>query len=357
MGVHPGNILVYGWLGIGKTAFILEVLDTIENETAKETLTIYQTLPPDKDLIWVSLIALAQKMPDDHFAQQILEQIGLPVSNTRKASDKHKINLKFYEYENLSEIKDLKKVEYPIFLFEQLLSKARDQYKKIVIAIDDLDKLDPARARELLLDAQGLLKTGVYFILSGHPAGLTRDFLISARGIFDLPLEIKQMDYDTTYTMLINYLNSVRSETNQKDYDDPEAVKPFTPEAAKFICKKSIGVPRLLNRLGGSAIRAAIKLNVDIITPNILEDAFKRLAEQLPDLISLDPKEKVLLQFICDKGSISDEDITLDELQQLDVKDFNELLPILDRLKNDQLILRKPTEEKAEFTISPLLDE
>jgi hypothetical protein len=51
----------------------------------------------------------------------------------------------------------------------------------VVIAIDDLDKQDPAYARQLLLDAQGLLKGRAWFLLTGHPSGITRDYLIRDR--------------------------------------------------------------------------------------------------------------------------------------------------------------------------------
>jgi hypothetical protein len=50
----------------------------------------------------------------------------------------------------------------------------------VIIAVDDLDKQDPATVKQLLLNAQGMLKSGAWFILTGHPSGLTRDILKSA---------------------------------------------------------------------------------------------------------------------------------------------------------------------------------
>ena len=49
------RILVYGWVGIGKTAFILEVLDVLRRR-AKNTLTAYISLPPETNLATAALI-------------------------------------------------------------------------------------------------------------------------------------------------------------------------------------------------------------------------------------------------------------------------------------------------------------
>jgi len=93
------------------------------------------------------------------------------------------------------------------------------KYRRVVIAIDDLDKQDPERVRQLLHDAQGMLKGDAWFILTGHPLCLTRDLPIWERGLFDLALEIKELDQPTTYQMLINYLDSARiQETSMDEY-------------------------------------------------------------------------------------------------------------------------------------------
>jgi len=63
------RLLVYGWIGIGKTAFILEILGILQRKDPK-TLTAYISLPPDTDLATTALIALARGMEDDEWAQQ-----------------------------------------------------------------------------------------------------------------------------------------------------------------------------------------------------------------------------------------------------------------------------------------------
>jgi Cdc6-like AAA superfamily ATPase len=58
------RILIYGRLGIGKSAFLLEVLFTLRRKRPK-MLTTYISLPANLDLATTALIALAQEMADD----------------------------------------------------------------------------------------------------------------------------------------------------------------------------------------------------------------------------------------------------------------------------------------------------
>jgi hypothetical protein len=71
------RVLVYGWYGIGKTAFIIELLGILRRK-AKDTLTVYISLPREaQDLATFALVALAREMEDDEWAQHVLQQMGL----------------------------------------------------------------------------------------------------------------------------------------------------------------------------------------------------------------------------------------------------------------------------------------
>ena len=81
------RILVYGPIGIGKTAFILEVLSVLRRKS-KDTLATYISLPSETNLATAALIALARSMPEDEWAQQLLNQMGLISESTRKTKTK-----------------------------------------------------------------------------------------------------------------------------------------------------------------------------------------------------------------------------------------------------------------------------
>ena len=349
------RLLIYGWIGIGKTAFILEVLGVLQRKT-EDTLTAYISLPPETDLATAALIALAREMEDDEWAQQQLNQMGLrPQKALRKRKVKAKGGLPVARIEVEEEVIVVNKPQFPALSFEDLLERALQKYNRVVIAIDDLDKQDPARVRQLLLDAQGILKSGAWFILTGHPFGLTRDILISERGLFDLALKLEEMDEKTIYEMLVNYLNSARPQDSQYPIDDPQAVKPFTLETARILCERSSGVPRWLNRLGSYVLLKAAELGAEVITPDVLQQGFIYANQQVRGQLGLTPEDFMVLDLVLEKGTLSDTNVTLEDLQRIKVNEFSEILPILDKLIQQDLIRRLPSERAAEYTTTPLL--
>lgn len=353
------RILVYGWVGIGKTAFILEVLGVLQRK-AKDTLATYVSLPPGTDLATAALIALARKMEDDEWAQHQLNLMGLcpqkqPVQKTGKGkAGIASIGIEFgIESEKTS--LPVTSPQFPALSFNDLLERAMKKYKRVVIAIDDLDKQDPARVRQLLRNDQGLLKSGAWFMLTGHPSGLTRDILTSDLGLFDLAIELKSLDQTTTYRMLVNYLNSARPQKARRDFDNPDAVRPFTPETARILCERSDGVPRWFNRLGSYVLLKAATIHADLIIPDILQQGLKYADHQLRGQSGLTAEDYYVLDLILEKRTLSDATVTLPDLESLKAKEFSEILPILEKLVQYDLLRRLPSERAAEYEPTPLL--
>jgi len=348
------RILVYGWVGIGKTAFILKVMSVLQRK-AKDTLATYISLPPETDLATAALIALAREMPDGEWAQHQLNLMGIrprkrPVQ--KKGGAKASIALVDLNYEETTT--PVTQPKFPTLNFEDLLERALKKYSRVVIAIDDLDKQDPARVRELLRNAQGMLKGGAWFMLTGHPSGL-RDILTRDLGLFDLALELKPLDQPTTYRMLVNYLNSARPRNARCEPDDPLAVRPFTPETARLLCERSDGVPRYLNRLGSYVLVKAATLQADLITPDVLEQGLEYADQQLRGQTGLTPEDQYVLDLVLEKGILSDATVTLADLERLKAKEFSEILPILDKLIQFDLLRLLPSERAAEYAPTPLL--
>jgi hypothetical protein len=244
---------------------------------------------------------------------------------------------------------------FPALSFEDLLERALKKYSRVVIAIDDLDKQDPARVRELLRNDQGLLKSGAWFMLTGHPSGLTRDILTSDLGLFDLAIELKALDQATTYRMLVNYLNSARSKRIRYNFDDPSAVRPFTPETARILCERSDGVPRWLNRLGSYVLLKAATIGADLVTEDVLQQGLEYAARQLRGQSGLTAEDYYVLDLVLEKRTLSDETVTLTDLERLKVREFSEILPILEKLVQYDLLRRLPSERVAQYEPTPLL--
>ncbi len=349
------RLFVYGWVGIGKTAFILEVLSVLRRK-AKDTLATYISLPPETDLATAALIALAREMADDEWAQHQLSQMGLrPRKRPVKKKGTAKAGISNTGVETEEETLPFSPPQFPTLSFEDLLERAYKKYSRVVIAIDDLDKQDPARVRELLRNAQGMLKGEAWFMLTGHPSGLTRDILTRELGLFDLAIELKQLDQPTMYRMLVNYLNSARPKEARRDPDDPKAVHPFTPETARLLCERSDGVPRWLNRLGSYVLLKAAELHADEITLDVLQKGLEYVNQQLRGQTGLTPEDYYVLELVLEKGALSDETVALEDLERLKVKEFNEIMPILEKLVQLDLLRRLPTERATEYAPTPMV--
>ncbi len=352
------STLVYGWIGIGKTAFVREVLEGLERNLGNQVLTARIKLEPNTDLATAALIALARQMPNDEWAQHQLNRIGLrPDMALRSRKTTAGADMGFKATVEESTVAP-EAPQFPTLSFEDLLDRALQKHQRVIIAIDDLDKQDPARARQLLLNAQGLLKGRAWFFLTGHPSGITRDYLISDRGLFDLPLKLGPLDLDTSYTMLAKYLNSARRRPlPNPEPSNPAAVHPFTPETARTLCAVAEGVPRWLNRYGSYILLKAAELKAPLIDEATLKAGLAYAREQLREQNGLTPQDYYLLEIVLEKGTISDDSITLDDLEQLKVETFNEILPSLDKLVEFDLLKRMPTERATEYAPVPLLED
>lgn len=347
------RIMVSGRLGIGKSAFVLEVLSAISDELP-EMLTAYISLPPELDLATTALIALAREMPEDEWAQHQLYQMGIPTEMVLKERGAE-VGGSFGVSGKVTE-KDLPitKPVYPTISLETLLERALEKYSKgVLIAIDDLDKQEPRRVRELMDNAQGMLKGSAWFILTAHPTAITGDWLSSERGLFDLQLPLDELDQPTTYQMLIRYLNTARIDNDCEDANDPRSVLPFLPETAKRFCEVSHGKPRLFNRLGNAILSKAAELQTEQITPEVLKHGLQAAQKTQSEQAALKLQEKRILDLLQQKNELSDETITIEDLEQLGVRSYSEIVPILERLEDFDLAHQLHREDETAY--APIL--
>ena len=348
IGNERRRILVYGRIGIGKSAFLIKLLSELRDY--RKNMLVVQTSLEDDDLAKTALIALAKAMPNDELARRDLYSMGINPENpfkkkTSEAGVKTPLVGTFAEEDTY--IPELKN---PTANFDILLKRAQSQYKEgILIAIDDLDKKEPKRVRELMHNAQGLLKGNAWFVLTAHPTGITGDLLTSERGLFDLRLKLEELDPKTLYEMLINYLNSVRIGNSCTDPENPDSVLPFLPDTAQRFCDESRGRPRLFNRLGLVVLNKALELGEDRITPDVLEAGIQSAYADFRERAALEVQTKKVLSLLERKGQLSDETITYDDLESLNFSSFSELVPYLERLEEVDLAYRRDREDATEY--------
>lgn len=355
------RILVSGRLGIGKSAFLLEVLSVLRRKRPK-MLTTYISLPADLDLATTAVIAVARELSKSDWAKRQLNQMGIP-TDVRIKDRSAKVSGTLFGMlsgEIGEDDTDIAQIQYPTIVLEELLDQAKEEYPDgVVIAIDDLDKQDPSRVRQLMHDAQGVLKGRAWFILTGHPFSMTSDLLTSERGLFDLQLPLTELDEETTYKMLINYLNSARINEGCTEPDDPACVLPFSPDAARKFCAVSLGRPRLFNRLGSTVLSTAADLQAETIDLDVLNQGLKAAEPTLLQRARLTVQEERVRTLLLKRSGLSDEDMTCEELAQLGVSSFSDLLPVLERLETADLAYRLPQDDADVFrpTLLPPAEE
>ena len=120
---------------------------------------------------------------------------------------------------------------------------------------------------------------------------------------------------------------------------------------------RSEGVPRWLNRLGSYVMLKAIESQAETITPKVLQQGLEYAEQQLRGQKGLTPEDYYVLDLVLEKGILSDETITLEDLERIKVKEFGEILPILEKLVQFDLVHRLPSERAAEYTSTPLLSK
>ncbi len=349
------RVLITGGYGIGKTAFILEVLRVIR-KMDKKSVTAYIRLSANTDLATAAFIALARELPNIDWAQRQLNEMGLrPDKALRDRVSTAGANV-IVKGEVTEHTVPPKPITNITFAFEDLLEEAYQKYEKVIIAIDDLDKQDPAKVRELLLNAQGLLKGGAYFMLTAHPYGLAREEKLMALGIVDFCIKLKPFDNDTIYKILVKCLNTARMDNKEYQIDDPKAIHPFTKETANILCQKSSGIPRWLNRNGNCVLIKANELKKEIIDMDTLQAGLKFVDLSLRGQSGITAEHSLILNIILEKGILSD-DISFDDLQKLGVNSFMEIIPLLEDLINKDLLRVLPQDTTTAYIPNPILEK
>ena len=345
------RILIYGWYGIGKTIFMKIVLDAIKYKF-KKSLVSYISMPAETDIATTALIALALEMPNDEWALQQLNMMGImPDRGLYKRKNKIEFNAFGVKGGKEEETIPFKGIKYPSISFDKLCERALKKHDKIVIGIDDLDKQDPDRVTRLLRDAQGLLKGKAWFILSGHPGGLTKDMVTGNLGLFDLTRELTQMDENTTHEMLVKYLNVARSEPSEHI----GTTHPFNEEQAKLLYKNSEGHPRWFNRLAFYILSEALDRKASRIDANIFEKGRERTRKELQNQQELSDNDLYLFKLIEERGSFSDENISMDDLNKFGIKTFNDMMPMLEKLVQHDLLRQIERVDGLKYVVTPIM--
>jgi hypothetical protein len=251
------NALVSGSFGIGKTIFIAELMHELRKTLGNEVLTVEECLDiRQSDLLTTILRGLARALrEEDEEAGEIDKILGgveVTTQSSEKTGGSGKLGIpgvgeiggaaEGYTSQTLTR----RIVPNAGYQVRELVGRAMKRFpnRRLVVAVDDLDKSDPITIRELLVEARSTLHTDCAFVLTGHPLRILREIYSTAGAVFDEHVELQIMADDDLRGIMERYLAAGRIKGASQ-----LGVEPFTDEAATAIISRSVGVPRVLNRI------------------------------------------------------------------------------------------------------------
>lgn len=351
------NVLVRGLWGVGKTTFILYLLDRLQQEMAQlnETaLILYigrfvgETV---EDFFLAILGPLAEKLAETEAeARPIRDALsGLQVSRTQQGQVEGKIDLQFFSvggaWQKGQEQQWQLQNVYATLV--KLLDLAQNRYNKVIIALDDLDKKEPRQAQEMLDSATDLLRRGQgkrAFLLTGRFTSILRDLSEQALGLFSERIELLRMTTADLQHIAINYLNLARPRMSN-------ALTPFDEAAISHIAEYANHIPRQFNQICDKVMRRAASQGISQIDGAALVQIWPGIQAEFGQ--ELTPAMRRLLHVARRSGGLSP-DIEDETLDDLGVETFVELLPMLRELESKDWLIR---DESGRLLPSALLPE
>jgi Cdc6-like AAA superfamily ATPase len=354
------NVLIRGKWGIGKTALIKTLLHRLQQEVAelKETMLVLYIggipKPTVIDFYRAVLLAVTKSItqhPDSwqsEAAQKIVDSLaGMPIDSS-KIKQEGSISFGLFGYKISSEPNSTSGGENDVY--QQLLywlKEAADLYGKVVIAVDDLDKLNTPIVQEVLENSLELFRQGKgkrAFIMTGRGFTDLQEATNFSLGIFSEDINLQRMSNTDLRQIVINYLNSVRQQPS-------ESIAPFTDEVLDRIIAAAQGTPRQLNNICEKVLRqAAMKKHLSIDLP-VWQTIWQEIQTNI--FRDLSPRQQRLLYIAYEQQGIS-EDITNATLDRLNALTYTAILPEIQQLESMDLIVRVEDEDGVRFIPSKL---
>lgn len=355
------NVLVRGAWGIGKTAFILNLIYQLQQEVtaldekmlvlylgsvAGETITdFYRTL----------LLAVADSLAEiDEEARDICHTIlGFSIQRT-KTTTEGKVNLWAVSVTKRQETPSTDVTPmanfdpYPLLM--RLLKKAENHHSRLIIAIDDLDKKDSPIVQTILENSLDLFRQGEKrgFIMTGRGFTDLQEATLKALGIFSEDIPLETMSKEDLRQIVINYLDSAKENPDN-------SIFPFTEDVINLITTYAQGIPRQLNEICEKVLRQAASAGYEIINMDSFNAVWQTIQEYFVNSLHSSPHIRRLLYVAYQSGGIT-EDIEDRYLDQLDVITFIELIPLLKIAETEGLLIRQDTTEGYRYLLSRFIN-
>ena len=101
-------------------------------------------------------------------------------------------------------------------------------------------------------------------------------------------------------------------------------------------------------------LSTAADLQAKVITPEVLEQGLRAAAPTLRQQAALNVQEERVRALLLQRGTLSDETITIEDLELLGLRSFSDILPLLERLEEADLAHQLNQDAAKAFAPIPL---
>lgn len=355
------NVLIYGLFGIGKTVFIEALLRDLRENHADKVLCVSERLDGiDADVKTTILRGLVRELrhEDDEANKiyQLLAGVELTSQQINKISGSGEISIPTLfkaggsGEESVTETWARKLIPNAAYQIRELIERAMRKRpdRRLVVAVDDLDKRDPGTVRANLADVRTTLHEDCSFIFTGHPLGILRQAYDTLGGAFDLQMELKVLSDASMSQLMNNYL-----EVGRRDDTPKRGLFPFTEEAAQVIIKRSFGIPRVLNTICQNILLEAGEMRSPLIDLDVLHHCWQKAGDKLRRAINSNLRNvlEILKQQQLDPEHASEE-----VFERFGVDSYADLIARLNAFMRDDLVIGIEKAGRSLFLPQPLLN-
>jgi hypothetical protein len=362
------NILVRGMLGVGKSAFILQVLHELDAQAkaAGEKILpiyIYHFYGGNTDDFYrLVLYALSGILADrDDEAKGVQDALrGLKVTASRSKGVSGKAGVHIFQVAEAKvgievgrETSREFTLENPHYFVDEFLKRAIKRFGRLVIAVDDLDKAQPENVRLIQMMLQGampLLRSDkCAFILTGLTLPLAHmaafDLYGSMLGLFDEAIQLNVLSPDELRTIAIKTLSLVR----RQERDDPY---PFDEEAIAEAATRSNGIPRPFNVICARVLEQAALREIELIDRDAFAACYEAVQMGVSDEVT--PQMRSVLAIASRTPGGFSPEMPDEALDELGFTTFVELMPLAEYLVANDLMIRQEYEGGVRYIVADL---
>lgn len=360
------NILVQGIRSIGKTAFILATLYRLQQDARAQCthvlpIHITEFRGGEAEAFYrVVLYGLARGMAaQNRRARNVLRAL-VGEETVRGYKGAMKAGLGFHAFtaaeaeigvELEREASRTLRIGHTLHFLNELLEEVQKKNWRVVIALDDLDKVvDQKAVKEMLHDVLNLLRDErCAFILTGRPITIFEDIDFMSLRVVSEIFTLKLLTKEQLCKIAVRQLNTVRKEPRDDAF-------PISDEVLDEIAEKAMGLPGLFNRICERVLRFAVRQGYRCIGRKEFSESYAYLQADIS--LQTPPEIKRVLYHALqrgrDQGFLISKEADLDDVfSTLGVHTIYELLPYLDRLVENALMVRLEKEGEIRYVIAP----